>query len=121
MVGALVVEAARQEARVATIGVHPPEGGRPARFGAAEDDVPALRRFAGAKVPDGRVTVREADDGVVRRVEPADFRAAAGEGRLEIAVEMVRVGTLRLEFPRDLRAGNLAREKNLSVPHPPGH
>ena len=43
MVGALVVEAAGEEAWVAPIGVHPPEGWRVAGPGAAEHDVLAIR------------------------------------------------------------------------------
>src|SRR5207247_7411459 len=54
-------------------------------------------------------------------IEAANFRAAAGEFRFEVAVEVVGVGTLRLEFPRDLRARKLPREQDVTVAGPSRH
>src|SRR5258705_9922864 len=102
VVGAVVVKATGEQARVAAIWIDCADGRRSAGLGPAENDVPAVRRFAGAKIPDRRVTLREARDSAVQRVEAADLRAAPGKVRLEITIEVIGVGTLRLEFPSDL-------------------
>src|SRR5213079_2197457 len=81
----------------------------------------AIRRFAGAKIPDGRVTLRQAHDRAILWIEAANFRTAAGEFRFEVAVEVISVGTLRLEFPRDLRARKFPREQDVTVARPSGH
>ena len=53
MVGPAVVEAAGQLARVVAVGVHHPDSRRAAGGGAAKDDLPAVGRLAGTKVPHG--------------------------------------------------------------------
>ena len=102
MVGALVVETAREQPRIATVKVRSPNAGRLASLSAAENNVLAIRRFARAKIPDRRLAMREVRNPPIARVEPADFRAAAGKVRLEIAIKVIGIRTLRLEFPRDL-------------------
>src|SRR5437762_14092330 len=100
MVGALVAETAREQPRIAAIQVHPPNTCWPASLGAAENDVLAVRRFARAKIPDRRLAMREVRNTPIARVEPADVRAAAGKVRLDIAIKVIGIRTLRLEFPR---------------------
>src|SRR5438445_13793709 len=120
MLGAAIIQSLRQLASVAAVGIHHPNSWHTASGGAAKHDLPPFGRFAGAKVPDRRLGLSEPLDRTVARVEPADFRAAARQLRLEVAVEMVGVGPLRLELPRDFRAGEPVREKNRAVARPGG-
>src|SRR5262247_1553355 len=98
MVGAFVVKTASEEARVAAIGVHAPDGRRTTGLCTAENDVLAVGGFGGAKIPDGRVALGEAREVPIARIKTTDLGAALGETRLEVAIEMIRVRTLRLEF-----------------------
>ena len=90
MVRARVVEATGNEACLPAIGIHHPNCRRPAGLRSAEHDLFPIRRFAGAEIPNRKFVVRKPRHGSVPRIQPADFRAATGEVRLEIAIEMVQ-------------------------------
>jgi len=110
MVCTLVFEAAGQEARVATVGVHHPNRRHATRFGATEDNKTTVRRRTG----------RQPRDAAAARVQPPDLYAAACLLRFEIAIEVVSVGPLRLTLPRDLRSRKSRREQDLTVVRPGG-
>ena len=63
----------------------------------------------------------EASDGFVPGIQAADFGAAAGEFRFPIAVEVIGVGAIGLEFPGDAGVGQKAGEENLTGFCPRGH
>ena len=69
----------------------------------------------------GGSTLRQDGDAPVARVEPADLGAASGELGLEVAVEVVDVGALRLEFPRDLGSREASGKEDGAVARPGGH
>src|SRR5439155_16330809 len=121
MIGAFALETTREQSRVPAIGAHPPDGRRTAGLSAAEDDLTTIGRFARAKIPDRRVALRQARHGAILWIEAANFRAAAGQFRFKVAVEVVAIGTLRLEFPCDLRARKLPREQDVTVARPSRH
>ena len=105
VVSAAVVEAFRELARVAAVGVHDPDRRGVAGPGAAEDDLPPVRRIALPEVPDRLAGPGEPRDRAVARVDLADFGAAARELGFVVAVEMVRVRALRLELLGDFGTG----------------
>ena len=93
MVGSFIVKTTREQSRVATVGIHSPDSRRGARFGATENNVLAVGRLAGPKVPDWPIGLREPRDGAIQ-VELADFCAALRELRDQLQAEF------RLPLPR---------------------
>jgi hypothetical protein len=62
--------------------------------------------------------MRDTHDRPVLRIDATDFRASACEVRLEFSIEMVRIGTLRLELPRHPRTRQSARTQDRAVLRP---
>lgn len=104
MIGAGVVEAAGEKSLFVPLGVHDPEGRHFSDLASAEGDPVAGGRFARAKIPRGRIAMCEAGDGSVPGIQAAYLSAAAGEFWFPIAVKMIGVGTIGLEFPGYARA-----------------
>jgi len=76
--------------------------GAPPVSARTERDVLAVRGFASrGKIPERRVALRQDGDTTLARVDTADLGAASGELGLEVAVEVVDIGALRLVFPGD--------------------
>ena len=116
MIDATVVPSLRDLLLMASMGVHDPSRGRVARGGAAEDNPLAIGRLAHPKV--GRIGRREARDRIIPRIEPAEFRAAARQVRFVIAVEMVGIRSLWLEFPGHFGAGQSPRKEDGIIMRP---
>src|SRR5690348_5468927 len=113
MIRPLVIETARKPARIAAVRVHDPYRGRAARFGAAENDVVAIRGGACPKIPHRRVAERKTSDSAVAGIEPAYLCSTARLLWFERAVEVVGIQTVRLIAPWDRRVRKAARKKNL--------
>ena len=69
----------------------------------------------------GGSLLRQYGDPPVARVEPANLGAASSEFGLVVAVEVVDIGALRLEFPGNLGSRKAARKEDGAVAGPCGH
>src|SRR5437870_854196 len=112
MIGAQVLPSHCDLARMASVDIHDPNRWDSARGGPAKDDPTVIRRFARPKIPHGGIRMGKARERTLARIESANFRATARQVRLVIAVEMVRVRSLRLEFPGYFRTGQASRKED---------
>src|SRR4029079_12979534 len=86
MIGAFVFKTAGEKARIAPIRVHYPNFRHAAGLRATANHPLAARRFAGAEVPDRRLTAREARYNAILRIVPTNLDAAARLIRLELTI-----------------------------------
>ena len=100
MIRPAILQPSREQSLISSIRIHHPNRRHGACLGATKNNLLPVRRFTGAEIPDRRFAARELRDGAVARIEPANLRATSGEFRFEVAVEMISVRALRLEFPR---------------------
>ena len=101
MIRSVLLEAPRQQAVVPSIGIRDLDRRHSTGLGSAENDQATVRRFARAEIPHTRLVLRDAFYPASCRIQSANLHTSMSRFRFVIAIEMVRVRAVGLEFPGD--------------------
>src|SRR4051794_23463667 len=103
---------------MSAVGVHHPQPRRLANSGTTESNLPAVRGFNGAKVPDSGFVMGQRLARSIAWIKPADVGSSTSKFGFIVPIEMINVSSLRLILPCHFRAGTSTREQDLAVAGP---
>src|SRR5690349_6927571 len=103
MVSAALFQTVCQHPGIGSVRVHDPERRRSSGLGPAKSNELSIGRRRGSKIPGTSSRFRKGGFRSSLRIQEADFGPTLSGFGFEIAVEMIGVRTLRLEFPGHLR------------------